>query len=111
LGFEIEEFGKNTIIVRGTPAELGEFNTQEMIESILESYKLNTFDVKIDPFENLCKSLAKSACIKYGKQLEDEEMTMILENLFNCENPLYSPNGKPIMMEMSKIDLDAFFKK
>jgi DNA mismatch repair protein MutL len=111
LGFEIEEFGKNTVIVRGTPAELGEFNTQEMIESILESYKLNTFDVKIDPFENLCKSLAKSACIKYGKQLEDEEMTMILENLFNCENPLYSPNGKPIMMEMSKIDLDAFFKK
>ena len=37
LGFEIEAFGKNTVIVQGTPAELGEFNTQEMIESILES--------------------------------------------------------------------------
>jgi len=84
LGFEIEAFGKNTIIVRGTPAELGEFNIQEMIESILESYKLNTFDVKMDPFENLCKSMAKSAAIKYGKQLEEEEMTMILENLFHC---------------------------
>ncbi len=111
LGFEIEAFGKNTIIVQGTPAELGEFNTQEMIESILESYKLNTFDVKMDPFENLCKSMAKSASIKYGKQLEAEEMTMILENLFNCENPLYSPNGKAVIMEMSKIDLEAFFKK
>jgi DNA mismatch repair protein MutL len=31
LGFEIEAFGKNTMIVRGTPAELGEFNIQEMI--------------------------------------------------------------------------------
>lgn len=111
LGFEIEAFGKNTMIVRGTPAELGEFNIQEMIESILESYKLNTFDVKIDPFENLCKSMAKSAAIKYGKSLEEEEMTMILESLFNCENPLYSPSGKPIIMEMSKIDLEAFFKK
>jgi len=111
LGFEIEAFGKNTIIVRGTPAELGEFNIQDMIESILESYKLNTFDVKMDPFENLCKSMAKSAAIKYGKSLEEEEMTMILESLFNCENPLYSPSGKPIIMEMSKIDLEAFFKK
>ncbi len=111
LGFEIEAFGKNTVIVQGTPAELGEFNTQEMIESILESYKLNTFDMKMDPFENLCKSMAKSASIKYGKQLEAEEMTMILENLFNCENPLYSPNGKPVIMEMNKLDLEAFFRK
>ncbi len=111
LGFEIEPFGKNTVVVQGTPAELGEFNTQEMIEGILETYKLNTFDVKIDPFENMCKSMAKSAGIKYGKQLDDQEITLMLEHLFNCENPMYSPNGKPVIMEMSKLELDAFFKR
>lgn len=111
LGFEIEPFGKNTVVVQGTPAELGEFNTQEMIEGILETYKLNTFDIKIDPFENMCKSMAKSAGIKYGKQLDDQEITLMLEHLFNCENPMYSPNGKPVIMEMSKIELDAFFKR
>ena len=97
--------------MQGTPAELGEFNTQEMVEGILETYKLNTFDVKIDPFENMCKSMAKSAGIKYGKQLDDQEMILMLEHLFNCENPMYSPNGKPVIMEMSKLELDAFFKK
>lgn len=111
LGFEIEPFGKNTVVVQGTPAELGEFNTQEMIEGILETYKLNTFDIKIDPFENMCKSMAKSAGIKYGKQLDDQEITLMLEHLFNCENPMYSPNGKPVIMEMSKVELDAFFKR
>lgn len=111
LGFEIEPFGKNTVVIRGTPAELGEFNTQEMIEGILETYKLNTFDTKLDPFENMCKSMAKQAGIKYGKKLEDDEIALMLEHLFNCENPMYSPNGKPIIMEMSKLDLDAFFKK
>ncbi len=111
LGFDIEPFGKNTIVVQGTPAELGEFNTQEMIESILESYKLNTFDTKMDPFENMCRSMAKSACIKNGKQLEDEEINLIVEHLFLCENPMYSPNGKSIIMEVSKLDLEAFFKK
>lgn len=111
LGFEIEPFGKNTVVVQGTPAELGEFNTQEMIEGILETYKLNTFDIKIDPFENMCKSMAKSAGIKYGKQLDGQEITLMLEHLFNCENPMYSPNGKPIIMEMSKVELEAFFKR
>lgn len=111
LGFDIEPFGKNTIVVQGTPAELGEFNTQEMIEGILETYKLNTFDTKLDPFENMCRSMAKSACIKYGKSLTEEEMLLMLEHLFLCENPMYSPNGKPVIMEMSKLDLDVFFKK
>jgi DNA mismatch repair protein MutL len=111
LGFEIEPFGKNTVVVQGTPAELGEFNTQEMVEGILETYKLNTFDVKIDPFENMCKSMAKSAGIKYGKSLDEQEIALMLEHLFLCENPMYSPNGKPVIMEMSKIELDAFFKR
>jgi DNA mismatch repair protein MutL len=111
LGFEIEPFGKHTVVVQGTPAELGEFNTQEMVEGILETYKLNTFDVKIDPFENICKSMAKSAGIKYGKVLEEQEIALMLEHLFACHNPMYSPNGKPVIMEMSKLELDAFFKK
>jgi DNA mismatch repair protein MutL len=111
IGFEIEPFGKNTIVVQGTPAELGEFNTKEMIESILETYKLNTFDTKLDPFENICRSMAKSASIKYGKTLTQEELTTMCEHLFLCENPMYSPSGKPILMEMSKTELDTFFKK
>jgi DNA mismatch repair protein MutL len=111
LGFDIEPFGKNTIVVQGTPAELGEFNTQEMIEGILETYKLNTFDTKLDPFENMCISMAKHAGIKYGKALQDEEINLMLQHLFLCENPMYSPSGKPVIMEMGKAELDAFFKK
>lgn len=111
LGFDIEPFGKNTVVVQGTPAELGEFNTQEMIEGILETYKLNTFDTRLDPFENMCISMAKNAGIKYGKMLQDEEINLMLQHLFLCENPMYSPSGKPVIMEMGKAELDAFFKK
>ena len=111
LGFDIEPFGKNTVVVQGTPAELGEFNTQEMIEGILETYKLNTFDTRLDPFENMCISMAKNAGIKYGKVLQDEEINLMLQHLFLCENPMYSPSGKPVIMEMGKAELDAFFKK
>lgn len=111
LGFDIEIFGKNNIVINGTPAELGEFNIQQMVEGVLENYKLNTLDKKMDIHDNLCSALAKNTCIKYGKDLDEKDMQLIISHLLQCENPLYNPNGKPVMMEISKEDLDKFFKK
>lgn len=111
LGFDLEPFGKNNIVINGTPAELGELNAQQMIEGILESYKLNLLDKKIDMHDNLCRALAKNTCIKYGKFLDDTEMQTIISHLLNCNEPLYSPNGKPVMMEVEKEEIEKFFKR
>lgn len=111
LGFDLEPFGKNNIVINGTPAELGELNAQQMIEGILESYKLNLLDKKIDIHDNLCRALAKNTCIKYGKQLDESEMQTIISHLLNCNEPLYSPNGKPVMMEVEKEEIEKFFKR
>lgn len=111
LGFDLEPFGKNNIVINGTPAELGELNAQQMIEGILESYKLNLLDKKIDIHDNLCRALAKNTCIKYGKSLDDTEMQTIISHLLNCNEPLYSPNGKPVMMEVEKEEIEKFFKR
>lgn len=111
LGFDLEPFGKNNIVINGTPAELGELNAQQMIEGILESYKLNLLDKKIDMHDNLCRALAKNTCIKYGKSLDDTEMQTIISHLLNCNEPLYSPNGKPVMMEVEKEEIEKFFKR
>lgn len=111
LGFDIEPFGKNNIVINGTPAELGEFNVQQMIEGVLENYKLNLLDKKIDIHDNLCRALAKNTCIKYGKFLTNDEMQSIITHLLNCTDPLYSPNGKPVMMEVEKDEIEKFFKR
>lgn len=111
LGFDIEPFGKNNIVINGTPAELGEFNAAQMIEGVLENYKLNLLDKKMDVHDNLCRALAKNTCIKYGKYLDTNEMQTIISHLLNCNDPLYSPNGKPVMMEVEKDEIDKFFKR
>lgn len=111
LGFDIEPFGKNNIVVNGTPAELGEFNIQQMIEGVLENYKLNLLDKKMDMHDNLCRALAKNTCIKYGKTLDETEMQTIISHLLDCTDPLYSPNGKPVMMEVEKEEIEKFFKR
>jgi DNA mismatch repair protein MutL len=107
----MEVFGKNNMVINGTPAELGEFNVQQMIEGVLENYKLNTLDKKLDIHDNLCRALAKNTCIKYGKFLDEKEMQLIISHLMQCDNPLYSPNGKPVMMEISKEEIEKFFKR
>jgi DNA mismatch repair protein MutL len=111
LGFDIDVFGKNSMIVNGTPSDLQDFNIPQTIDGILESYKLNTIDAKLEKHDNLCRAIAKNICIKYGKVLEASEMKQLLNQLINCENPLYTASGKIIMMETNYIDIDKFFKR
>lgn len=111
LGFDLAPFGKNSVVINGVPADLQDFKPGQTIESILETFRLNTIDAKIEKRDNLCRSMARNTCIKYGKSLEEEEMKLLLESLFRCEDPLYTPWGKPVMMEIGYMDIDKFFKR
>ena len=81
------------------------------IEGILETYKLNTIDAKLEKHDNLCRAIAKNTSIKYGKSLTEEEMKLMTMHLLQCENPLYTACGKPVMMEVQLSDIERFFKK
>lgn len=111
LGFDIEIFGKNSIVVNGAPSDMQDFNVIETIEGIIETYKLNTIDAKIEKRDNLCRAIAKNISIKSGKVLEVSEMKLLLNHLIHCENPLYTANGKVVMMDVDYHDIEKFFKK
>jgi DNA mismatch repair protein MutL len=111
LGFDIEEFGKNSIVVNGAPADMEDINVVQTLEGILETFKLNTIDAKIEKHDNLCRAIAKNTCIKYGKILDEQEMKLMVEHILRCENPLYTAHGKPVMMEVETGDIEKFFKK
>lgn len=111
LGFDIEVFGKNSIVINGSPADMQDFNLLELVEGILETYKLNTIDAKLDKHDNLCRALAKNMSIKYGKVLEEEEMKQLLQSLMQCENPMYTASGKGVMMQLLYGDIEKYFKR
>lgn len=111
LGFDMEVFGKNSMVVNGAPADMPEANIRQIVEGILETYKLNTMDAKIEKHDNLCRAIARNISIRYGKALEQEEMKLMLNHLMQCENPLYTANGKVIMMEVDYTDIERFFRK
>lgn len=111
LGFEIEIFGKNSIVVNGAPSDMQDFNVVETVEGIIETYKLNTIDAKVEKRDNLCRAIAKNISIKSGKVLEVMEMKLLLNHLIQCENPLYTANGKVVMMDVDYHDIEKFFRK
>jgi DNA mismatch repair protein MutL len=111
LGFEIEIFGKNSIVVNGVPADMQDFNVRETLEGILETYKLNTIDARVEKRDNLCRAIARNIAIKAGKKLEQEEIALLLNHLFRCENPLYTAAGKTVMMDVDYQEVENFFRK
>ncbi len=111
LGFDIVPFGKDTIVVQGVPADLSSLNSVEVLNGLLENYKLNNLDIKLDKGENICRALAQNTCIKYGKELQAEEMKLLTEHLFACEEHAYSPQGKMVYTQISQSDIDKLFKR
>lgn len=111
MGFDISEFGKNTYVIHGVPADTADFDSVKLLEGLLENYKQNLLDLKSDKRENLARSMARSTAIKSGKALTQEEMHSIIDELFACTMPYSTPIGKPTITTFSSDDLDKRFKK
>ncbi len=94
LGFDIQEFGKDTFVIHGVPTDMKQGqDEQKVIEKLLEQYKLNQ-DLNLNIQENIARSMARSSAIKKGQSLTQEEMRELVDKLFACEMPFTSPNGK-----------------
>jgi len=93
LGFELEAFGRNAFIVHGQPVDWKESQSvQGFIESLLRHY-LEESDQKISHREGLARHYARYQSIKAGQSLKPEEMQHLIDQLFGCEEPAWSPFG------------------
>lgn len=106
LGFQLREFGKNTFVVEGIPADLGtSMNETIIVEQLLEAYKRNNDQVRLSKRDNLARSLAKSTAIKAGTELTPEEMASLIDNLFACTEANVSIQGKPVILTFTLQEL------
>ena len=111
LGFDIREFGKNTVVVEGIPADLNNVGEHELLEQLLEGFKNNLAILKLDKRDNLARSLARNAAIKAGTKLSLEEMNLLIDQLFACQMPNLALNGKPVITTFTLNELLERFEK
>lgn len=109
LGFNIESFGKNTFIIKGIPAAMPEQESiTELIHQVVDSYSSN-LDIQLGINENLARSFAVYSSVKRRKELSQEDMQQLIDELFACENPYTSPGGKKCFITYELDDLQKSF--
>lgn len=110
LGFDVREYGSNTFIINGTPGVLNTMSPVEIIESLLEEYKLSPANVQGKARETVAISLAQASAIPYGHTLKPIEISELIDNLFACQTPNFSPKGKKILSIMPLEDFEKLLK-
>jgi len=110
LGFDITEFGRDSLIVSSTPPNIKDSDIGGILESIFETLKSATPDHKSNKNLFLARAMAKKMAIKRGKMLYQEELLSIIESLFACKAPEISPEGKPTMVILTFDELKQKFK-
>jgi DNA mismatch repair protein MutL len=109
LGFVIDDFGNNQVVVNGLPAEANNAGPQAILESLLEQYKSSKTDVRLGKRESVARSLSKRLSIQYGATLSDEEMRNLADELFACTMPYQTSDGKIIVRTLSLEEIQRLF--
>ena len=109
IGFNIDYFGKSSIVINGIPSGLDDINEKEIIDDFIEKVKNNNSDLKSDKRDIILKSFSKKARIINNKKLSIIEMNLIIDRLFACEKPKYSPDGKQNFIELGIDKVENLF--
>jgi len=111
LGFDIRDFGNNSVVVHGFPAEMKPAGAGDTVEMMIEQYKSLQGLNDTQQAEKVSRAAARASAINYGKQLSDMEMQELIDQLFACEIPNYTPSGSLIVRIMDLEELDSHFKE
>ena len=111
LGFDFEEFGFQTIVIRAIPVWLMKANTEKAIRKIIDII-ITKEDFKMDRFlDHIAATVACKASIKANDHITLADMEVLLDRLRNCKNPFTCPHGRPTIITYSKYDLEKLFKR
>lgn len=111
MGFEIEDFGGNTVAVRAVPCDLYGHYEKDFLQGILD-------ELEEEPPRGtpaiIAEKLASMACksaVKGNMRISTKEMEALLDQLLSLENPYHCPHGRPTIITMSKYELEKKFKR
>ena len=109
IGFDIKNFGKSSFVISATPAFFEHMDPQILIKQFLENYKATEGDAAKDAKEKMALAMAKAAAIDYHIKLSTVEMRELIDTLFTCSIPNFSPTGKLVVKILKMEELEALF--
>lgn len=112
MGFEVEEFGINSIIIKAHPVWLPRGFEKDNISKIIDLIINKEKDFSLEKFnDRVSATVACKMSIKANTNISIEEMNALLNDLRSCKNPFNCPHGRPTVIYYSNYDLEKLFKR
>ena len=111
IGFELETFGRDTILVRAIPSTFDGGLTGPELASILSDWPRESSRRQAGISEDLLRRISCKGAIKANRMMGEEEIRALLERLSNLENPYTCVHGRPILLRFPRRELEKRFKR
>ncbi len=107
-GFEIEDFGNETVLVRALPAMLKGEDAENIICEAAQSLSRKG-SVQLDAVDDILHTVACKAAIKAGYITSDTEKLNLAVKVLGDKNVMYCPHGRPVAFEIKKTEIEKYF--
>ncbi len=112
IGFEVEEFGNNSYLIRSIPAYIRHNqDDKSLFKDIIEILKENRKVDKKVIFDEILKTMSCKSAIKAGDYLSKEEKEFLITELLKNEEVYTCPHGRPAIIRLKKYEIEKWFKR
>ncbi|MFA5839670.1 MAG: DNA mismatch repair endonuclease MutL [Candidatus Margulisiibacteriota bacterium] len=112
LGFDLEEFGGNALILRAVPSISSKLNPKQLLLDIVAELDNLGKSVQTETKqENIRKLIACHSAVKAGDKLSALEINQLIKDLYATQNPMTCPHGRPIMFRMTENEIKKKFAR
>lgn len=109
IGFDVEPFGNNSFVIHAAPAALRQGEEKIVLEEMLEHLKHESSQAKGSYSDNMILQLAKKLSYYTQTLHQPEAQQTLIDELFACTQPEYTPGGKKVFYIMRKDALEDLF--
>lgn len=111
IGFVFEDFGNNSIIIRGIPYMVGECSPRDIFMELTQKLQESVKPISTPLADEIIHTIACKAAIKANKKLDEKEVHQLLTELSNTGRRYTCPHGRPTVIRLTKYEIEKMFKR
>ena len=109
FGFEVEDFGSSTLIVRGAPQYISGEDIADTVTEMVSSISLNKRDISTEKMDWIFHNIACRAAVKAGNKSSEAELRDLVRKLLSDDHLRYCPHGRPVCVVLKKSEVEKLF--
>ena len=111
MGFELEDFGDDSLLMRGVPSDINVPDAEAMVVEAAVKLLEGRRDATPDIYDDIMHSMACKAALKGGQHNADGDLCELVKQLLSLPDIKHCPHGRPVAMSMTKSYFESRFRR